>query len=182
MSNSSTQDAGNQALLLHNPVHPDTHLLTGLWEELGSCFSTRENLGMVPEYQSWGKNASHTSEIMRCLIAQFFAALDKRSTGAFEPSDVVSCASRFHKCTGYTNPSSKGLIRKLPFIIRAPISYFNYTFFFYTRIVRQRLWPISEPSILCCSVKHPSVIGGIAMVEKPFLKKLSEDILRSLSH
>lgn len=71
------------------------------------------------------------------MTAQSFAALVRRSTSAFESSDLALWtsskgykSSRFHKYTVcINNTSSKDLIRKLQFIKRAPISFFNYEFF-----------------------------------------------------
>lgn len=142
MSNSSTQDAGNQALLLPNtaqpPVHPELLLLTGLREEeLGSSFTTGRESRDGARIPGLRKNPWHTSD-MNCLAAQTFAAfaaLVRRSTLSqsdllLQASSMGSKSSRFHKHTGYTNhTSSKDLIRKLQFIKRAPIIYFNYVFF-----------------------------------------------------
>lgn len=143
MSNSSTQDAGNQALLLPNtarpPVHPDLLLLTGLREEeLGSSFTTGRESRDGARIPGLRKNPWHTSDIMNCLAAQTsaaFAALVRRSTLSqsdlpLQASSMGSKSSRLHKRPGYTNhTSSKDLIRKLQFIKRAPIIYFNYVFF-----------------------------------------------------
>lgn len=186
-SDSSMLDAGNQAFLLPNPAwqpaRPHLLLPATLSEELGSSFSTGRESRDVARTPEPRKNPWHTSGIRKCLAAQASAACVRKSTGAFELSDLMlwesSKGSKFHKCTGYTNrTSSKDLIRKLQFIKRSPISYFNY-FFSYARIAGWRLGCISEPSTLCCSLKHLSVIEGPVLVKKLFLKKLSGNILWS---
>lgn len=81
-SNSSTRDAGNQALLPPNPAwqpaHPDLLLPTGLREEeeLGSSFSIGKECSDGAKIPELRKNAWHTSEIMKCLAAHAFAALE----------------------------------------------------------------------------------------------------------
>lgn len=189
ISNSSTQDAGNQALLLPSSAWQHMYPVpTGLWvEKLVNSSSTGTESRDSARIQSWQKNPWHARNIMTRLTAQSFAALVRRSTSAFESSDRELWtsskghkSSRFHKCTVcINNTSSKDLIRKIQFIKRAAISFFNYIFFSYARIARQRLGCISEPSTLCCSVKHPSVVEGMALVKKLGLKEMLENMLWS---
>lgn len=173
------------------PVHPDLLLLTGLWkQELGCSFSTGRKSRDPAGIQKLRKTPWHISKFMDgevfgclgfcclkqkenwCLWATWTAIMGKQQG---------SKSSGFHKCTGYPKHiSSKDLIRKLPFIKRASIGYFNHMWgFFLCQDSRAKIWMHIGAKHFVLLSKNPSVFEGIALVEKLLFEKPSEIILWS---